>query len=80
MFRSTDEVARNVVVVTGEFDRVESGQRLAKKRPQFHPRQVSAKAKVHANPEGELLVGVVPSDVEAKWIFKDRLVAIRGEV
>ena len=80
MFGSTDEVAWNVVVATGEFDGVESRQQLAKKRPQFHPRQMSAKAKMHANPEGELLVGVVPSDVEAKRVFKDRLVAIGRKV
>src|SRR5271156_5990704 len=41
---------------------------------------MSAKAKVHANPEGELLVGIGTSDVEAKWILKDRLVAIGRKV
>ena len=41
---------------------------------------MSAKAKVHANSEGELLVGIVPGDVEAKWIFKDRFVAIGRKV
>ena len=80
VFGSTDEVARNVVITTRELDGVESGQQLAKKRPQFHPRQMSAQAKVHADPEGELLVSVGPSDVEAKWIFEDRFVAIGRKV
>src|SRR5262245_52814894 len=73
---SADERRRHVLWLTGELDVFEARQQLLEEGLQLHAGEMSAETEVYADAEGQMPIGVVAADVEAKGIREDSLVAI----